>query len=96
MSLDIFGENYSIFNIKNNNSYKTLIRLSEKNKNNYNNNYNFNNIYHNEKLRNLKIINFNQNDNVHLKPEKHLILDKIKNNEKKEDKKINNFFLLNR
>ena len=92
MSLDIFGENYSIFNIKNNNSYKTLIRLSEKNKNNYNNNYNFNNIYHNEKLRNLKIINFNQNDNVHLKPEKHLLLDKIRNNEKKEDKKVNNFF----
>jgi CRP-like cAMP-binding protein len=94
MSLDIFGENYSIFNIKRNQSYKMLIRLSEKNKqnkNNNNNNHN-NNIYHNEKLRNLRIINFNQNDNIHLKPEKHLILDKIKNNEKKEDKKVNNFF----
>ena len=30
MSLDIFGENYSIFNNKKNKSYKTLIRLSEK------------------------------------------------------------------
>ena len=89
MSLDIFGENYSIFNIKKNKSFKTLIRLSQKNKKTNNNN---NNIYHNEKLRNLKIINFNQNDNVHLKPEKHLLLDKIKNNEKKEDKKVNNFF----
>ena len=91
MSLDIFGENYSIFNIKKNKSFKTLIRLSEKKKNNNNNN-NFNNICHNEKLRNLKIISFNQNDNVHLKPEKHLLLDKIRNNEKKEDKKVNNFF----
>ena len=89
MSLDIFGENYSIFNIKKNKSFKTLIRLSEKK---YKNNYNNNNIYHNEKLRNLKIISFNQNDNVHLKPEKHLLLDKIRNNEKKEDKKVNNFF----
>ena len=87
MSLEVFGENYSIFNIKKNKSYKTLIRLSEKNKNN---------IYHNEKLKNLKIFNYNQNDNIHLKPEKNLILDKIRNNEKKEDKIINNFFLLNR
>lgn len=83
MSLDIFGENYSIFNIKKNKSYKTLIRLSEKKRNK---------LFENEKIKNIKILNYNSNDNDHLKPEKHLLLDKIKNNEKKEDKKENNLF----